>query len=162
MPRVALIDNPSLVQYFGKHVLAGPEEELLESFYFNLGAQWITSMVKAESIVSQPLASGSPEAQALRSHVLERLTIFLAEARRKQTEYTVESLKQDGKFIVTEVRDLQVKYTLRSSGKEFSHFEVSFPTLYEPVTLLSERLDLVRYGQQEWQQGCHFDGICHC
>lgn len=114
-----------MVQYFGKHILAGPEEELLESFYLNLGARWITSMVKAESIVSQPLPISTPASQTLRNHVLERLTIFLAEARRKQSEYTIESLKQEGRFVVTEVRGLQVKYTLRQGKQEFSHFEVS-------------------------------------
>lgn len=114
-----------MVQYFGKHILAGPEEELLESFYLNLGARWISSMVKTEILVSQPLPASTPASQALRNHVLERLTIFLAEARRKQSEYTIESLKQAGRFAVTEVRGLQVKYTLRQGKQEVSHYEVS-------------------------------------
>ena len=114
-----------MVQYFGKHVLAGPEEELLESFYLNLGARWISSMVKTEILVSQPLPTSTPASQVLRNHVLERLTIFLAEARRKQSEYTIESLKQAGRFVVTEVRGLQVKYTLRQGKQEVSHYEVS-------------------------------------
>ena len=115
-----------MAQYFGKHILAGPEEELLEAFYLNLGARWITSMVKTESIVNQPLSRGTSESQALRHHVLERLTIFLAEARRKQSEYAIESLKKEGRFLVKEVRGLQVKYTLRQGKQEYCHFEVSF------------------------------------
>lgn len=125
MIQVALVDNATMVQYFGQHIMAGPEEELLETFYFNLGARWITTLVKTESLISNPLPHQTQEAQTLRHHVLERLTIFLAEARRKQSEYTIETLKKDGKFEVREVRGLQVKYTLRPGKHEVSHFEVS-------------------------------------
>jgi septum formation topological specificity factor MinE len=141
-----LIDNPTLVQYFGKHILAGPEEELLESLYLNLGARWITSMVKAESLVSQPLPRGTPESQALRNHVLERLTIFLAEARRKQSAYTIESLKKEGAFVVAEVRGLQVKYTLRQGRQEHAHFEVSSCSLRSPSSSIDD-VDTIRYCQ---------------
>lgn len=114
-----------MIQYFGKHVLAGPEEELLEGFYFALGARWISSMVKTESLISHPQTKQSPQAVALRSHVIERLTIFLAEARRKQAEYTIDVLRQEGRFLVSEVRGLQVRYTLRHGRQEYAHYEVS-------------------------------------
>lgn len=120
-----MIDNATMVQYFGKHILAGPEEELLESYYLGLGARWISSMVKTETITNNPLTQQTANSQALRTHVLERLTIFLAEARRKQSEISIETLKQEGKFVISEVRGLQVKYTLRQARQEHSHFEVS-------------------------------------
>lgn len=61
----------------------------------------------------------------MRKHVLERLTIFLAEARRKQSEYTVEYLSKEGNFNVVEVRDLKAKYTYRNGRKEYYHSEVN-------------------------------------
>lgn len=146
--QVALIDNPTLVQYFGKHILAGPEEELLENLYLNLGARWISSMTKTESLTSGPLAHPTPQAQALRHRALERLTIFLAEARRKQSEYSIEWLKQEGRFTVKEVRGLQVRYTLRQGKQEYSHYEVwDFPYTsrdregeYGSLTILADTL----------------------
>jgi hypothetical protein len=122
---VALVDNITLIQNFGKHVLAGPEEEILESFYASLGARWISSMVKTESIVHHPQPPNSPQAVSLRQHALERLTIFLGETRRKQSDYSVDWLKKEGHFGVNEVRDLKVKYTLRQGKQEFAHYEVS-------------------------------------
>jgi hypothetical protein len=114
-----------LIQNFGKYVLAGPEEELLETFYLSLGARWISSMVKTEHITHHPLPTPTDEARKLRQHALERLTIFLAEARRKQSEYSVEWLKKEGNFAVKEVKDLKAKHTLRQGKQEYAHYEVS-------------------------------------
>lgn len=145
-----MIDNPTMVQYFGRHILAGPEEELLEGFYFALGARWITSMVKTESLISHPLSKQSAEAVALRQHVLERLTIFLAEARRKQAEYTIDVLRQEGRFVINEVRGLQVRYTLRSGRQEHAHYEVS-QVIFVAGTF-ADLLDPLRHSQQEQQE----------
>jgi hypothetical protein len=82
--------------------------------------------VKTEYVTSHTLPSSSDQARYLRQHVLERLTIFLAEARRKQSEYTVESLSKDGNFSVTEVRDLKARYIYRNGRNEYSHLEVSW------------------------------------
>ena len=57
--------------------------------------------------------------------MLERLTIFLAEARRKQSDYTVDVLNKDGNFSVREVRDLKARYTYRNGKNEYQHLEVS-------------------------------------
>jgi hypothetical protein len=122
---VALVDNITLIQNFGKYVLAGPEEVLLETFYASLGASWISSMVKTEYITNHPSTHLTDQAKSLHKHVLERLTIFLAEARRKQSDYSIEWLKQDGNFSVREVRDLKAKHILRQGKQEYAHYEVS-------------------------------------
>lgn len=66
----------------------------------------------------------SDQAQALRRHVLERLTIFLAEARRNKSDWTVEGLNKEGTFVVQEVRDLKARYTYVGGGKNVQHHEV--------------------------------------
>jgi hypothetical protein len=126
---VALVDNITLIQNFGKYVLAGPEEVLLETFYASLGASWISSMVKTEYITNYPSTHLTDQARTLHKHVLERLTIFLAEARRKQSDYSIDWLKQDGNFSVREVRDLKAKHILRQGKQEYAHYEVSLPFL---------------------------------
>ena len=81
-------------------------------------------MVKTEYIPHHPSSVLSDQAKALRRHVLERLTIFLAEARRKQSEYTVEWLSKEGNFGLVEVRDLKARYTYRNGRNEYQHLEV--------------------------------------
>jgi hypothetical protein len=136
---VALVDNITLIQNFGKYVLAGPEEVLLETFYASLGASWISSMVKTEYITNHPSTHLTDQAKLLHKHVLERLTIFLAEARRKQSDYSIEWLKQEGNFSVREVRDLKAKHILRQGKQEYAHYEVSLPFWVWRVTQLMSR-----------------------
>jgi ABC-type glutathione transport system ATPase component len=114
-----------LIQNFGRYVLTGPEEEILEDFYHKLGAKWISSMVQTEHITQHPLSHPTDQAKQLRQHALERLTIFLAEARRQQSDYKIEWLKDGANFTVKEVRDLKAKYTLRLGRQEHTHYEVS-------------------------------------
>lgn len=101
------------------------QEQLLETFYENLGAKPLSSLIKTEHIPQGPSPNPSAEALSLRKHVLERLTIFLAEARRKQSEYTVEYLSKEGNFNVVEVRDLKARYTYINGRNQYHHSEVS-------------------------------------
>jgi hypothetical protein len=103
------------------------QEHLLENFYEHLGSRPLSSLVKTEYVTSHTLPTGSDQARQLRQHVLERLTIFLAEARRKQSDYTVDSLSKDGNFTVVEVRDLKARYIYRDGKNEYSHLEASHP-----------------------------------
>lgn len=136
------MDNITLIQNFGKYVLAGPEEVLLETFYASLGARWISSMVKTEYITNHPSTHLTDQARSLHRHVLERLTIFLAEARRKESGYSIEWLKQDGNFSVREVRDLKAKHILRQGKQEYAHYEVSL--FSRRVKLMIRRCMLLR------------------
>ncbi|KAK4683722.1 hypothetical protein P7C73_g6509, partial [Tremellales sp. Uapishka_1] len=125
----AVVDNITLMQYFGRHVLAAPEEHLLESFYASLGSLSLSSMVKTDYIPTGNFPSLSDQAQALRRHVLERLTIFLAETRRKQSDYSVDWLAKEGNFNVMEVRELKVRYTLKTAGRsDVPHLETLYAT----------------------------------
>ena len=113
-----------MLQYFGQHVLAAPEEQLLETFYEQLGAKTLSSQVQTRYVASAPTATISAQAQALRRHVLERLTIFLAEARRRSSGYTAGFLAKDDNFEIQEVRDLKAKYTYTAGKQEHNHLEV--------------------------------------
>lgn len=131
-----------MLQYFGRYVLAAPEvscrdsltgprniakikEHLLETFYTNLGAQPLSSLIKTEHLLGHVSSTPSSQATAQRKHVLERLTIFLAEARRKQSDYSAEWLSKEGNFDLLEVRDLKARYTYRNGRHEYHHTEVS-------------------------------------
>ncbi|WWC62006.1 uncharacterized protein I303_104593 [Kwoniella dejecticola CBS 10117] len=125
---VSVVDSVTLLQYFGQYILAAPEEHILEEFYTSLGARSLTSFVKRQYISDSPSPHPSDHAQALRRHVLERLTIFLAEARRKQSEYTSENLSKEGNFTIQEVRELKVKYTYKNGKNEHYHYEILYAT----------------------------------
>ncbi|KAK8864438.1 hypothetical protein IAR55_001687 [Kwoniella newhampshirensis] len=126
---VAIVDNVSMLQYFGQYILAAPEEHILEEFYISLGARVLSSFVKRSYIATElPTQVQSDQAKALRRHVIERLTIFLAEARRKQSDYNVETLNKEGNFTINEVRDLKVRYTYRNGRSEHHHMETLYAT----------------------------------
>ncbi|WVF71489.1 hypothetical protein IAT40_006295 [Kwoniella sp. CBS 6097] len=125
---VSVVDHITMLQYFGQYILAAPEEHILEDFYAALGAKPLSSYVQRRYIADGPSAAPSDHANALRKHVLERLTIFLAEARRKQSDYTSDTLSKDGNFIIAEVRELKVKYTYRNGRTEHNHYETLYAT----------------------------------
>ena len=89
-----------------------------------LGARPLSSLVKTEHIPHGVVSVQSDQAKTLRRHVLERVTIFLNEARRKQSEYAVDWLSKEGNFHIAEVRDLKARYTYRNGKQEYQHLEV--------------------------------------
>jgi hypothetical protein len=97
------------------------QEALLERFY----AHSLDSQVRTEYMTQGQISGETERARSLKKHVLERLTIFLAEARRKQSEYTVEWLGKEGNFKVAEVRQLSAIYSLLDGRKSHMHEEVS-------------------------------------
>lgn len=105
---------------------ADKQEQLLETFYEHLGAKSLSSLIKTEYIPHHPSPAPSVQSVALRKHVLERLTIFLAEARRKQSAYNSEWLSKEGNFQIQDVRDLKARYTYRNGKHEYAHHEVSW------------------------------------
>ncbi|OCF40369.1 hypothetical protein I317_05804 [Kwoniella heveanensis CBS 569] len=125
---VSVVDHITMLQYFGQYILAAPEEHLLEEFYEALGAKPLSSFVRRQYITDGPSQTPSDHAKALRKHVLERLTIFLAEARRKQSDYTSDTLSKEGNFAISEVRELKVKYTYRNGRTEHNHYETLYAT----------------------------------
>lgn len=116
-------------------LLTHAQEQLLEDFYAHLGAKPLTSLVKVDHIHSGALQRTSSQSQVLRQHVLERLTIFLAETRRRSAEYSAEWLMKEGNFVIEEVRDLKARFTLKYGTRAQSHLEVG-PRLILPVGVL--------------------------
>ncbi|WVQ99431.1 hypothetical protein IAU59_006566 [Kwoniella sp. CBS 9459] len=125
---VSVVDHITMLQYFGQYILAAPEEHILEEFYEALGAKPLSSFVRRQYITDGPSSTPSDHAKALRKHVLERLTIFLAEARRKQSDYTSDTLSKEGNFTISEVRELKVRYTYRNGRTEQNHYETLYAT----------------------------------
>ncbi|WWC89285.1 uncharacterized protein L201_004206 [Kwoniella dendrophila CBS 6074] len=125
---VSVVDRVTLLQYFGQYILAAPEEHILEEFYAALGAKQLSSFVNRQYISDTPSPTPSNQTQALRRHVLERLTIFLAEARRRQSDYTPDSLSKEGNFTIQEVKDLRVRYTYKNGRSEHHHYETLYAT----------------------------------
>ena len=111
------------------------QEQLLESLYLNLGSRHLSGLVKTNIVPHQPRTSASPQAIALRQHVLERLTIFLAE-RKAKGDLNIESLSKKDNFKVQEVQHLTAKYTYQPGKKEYHHTEVSHHPLGEQDHLL--------------------------
>ena len=81
--------------------------------------------MKTEHIPHGVNSAQSDQAKALRRHVLERVTIFLSEARRKQSDYAADWLSKEGNFNISEVRDLKARYTYRNGKQEYQHLEVN-------------------------------------
>ncbi|KAL7421639.1 hypothetical protein Q5752_003408 [Cryptotrichosporon argae] len=127
---IAVIDNITILQYFGTYILAAPEEHLLEQFYASLGARHLNTLVHADHITYNPLPRGSDAAAKLRRHVLDRVTIFLSEPRRRGGDYGAEWLARPGNFEVAEVGELKCRWTLRQGKVERQHLE----TLYAYAT----------------------------
>jgi hypothetical protein len=90
--------------------------------------------------------------------VLERLTIFLAEARRRSAEYTADWLAKEGNFGVQEVRSLQARYTYRNAGREYHHLEVCHPVDAAKQGVNAE-VDAVCDSEQVKGEGHHTYGV---
>lgn len=126
-PQVSIIDEFSLLQYFGDHILAAPEEQLLETFYGHLGARHLSSMVKVDSVHHGLQAHTSSQADTMRKHVLERLMIFLADPKRVKIDHTADSLAKEGNFVIREARTLDSRYVFSNGRDMYPHTEVSIP-----------------------------------
>lgn len=132
-----------MLQFFGHHIQAAPEEQLLEMFYEHLGARKLSSQVKVEHIPHGLQSYVSAETQALRKHVLERLLIFLADARRMKTDYTADGLAKEGVFTIREARTVEAKWVFSNGREMYPHTEVS-----GLCTTIRRLADVVRYDGQ--------------
>lgn len=101
-----------------------PEEQLLERFYGQLGSQPLSSRVNTESIPSGIKPGSSRTTASAHRHVLERLTIYLAQATRKETDYTADWLSKGDNFVVQEAADIKARFTYRHGRVIREHVEV--------------------------------------
>lgn len=136
----AIVDNAAVLSFFGKFILAAPEEQLLEQFYGQLGAKPLSSRMAVENIPQSIRPGTSSDAIKLRKHILERLTIFLSQhgGGRKHSDYSTEFLNKGDNFVVQEAGRIKIRYTYRDGKTVQQHLEVSRRHEY------SDSLDSVR------------------
>ncbi|WYZ38743.1 hypothetical protein EsH8_III_000657 [Colletotrichum jinshuiense] len=119
--RIVILDDIISYRLFKDYLITAPEEEVLEEFYHQLGAQNLSSLVEEEVRIG-PHADKQDRAAALRKHVLERSKIFLHEYANYRRDY----IKHDAKWLekslrVELVRSVALRRSLR--GHSQSHTE---------------------------------------
>ncbi|KAF4779843.1 hypothetical protein HER10_EVM0007195 [Colletotrichum scovillei] len=119
--RIVILDDIISYRLFKDYLITAPEEEVLEEFYHQLGAQTLSSLVEEEVRIG-PHADKQDRAAALRKHVLERSKIFLHEYANYRRDY----IKHDAKWLekslrVELVRSVALRRSLR--GHSQSHTE---------------------------------------
>ncbi|KAK1655483.1 hypothetical protein BDP81DRAFT_306217 [Colletotrichum phormii] len=119
--RIVILDDIISYRLFKDYLITAPEEEVLEEFYHQLGAQTLSSLVEEEVRIG-PHADKQDRAAALRKHVIERSKIFLHEYANYRRDY----IKHDAKWLekslrVELVRSVALRRSLR--GHSQSHTE---------------------------------------
>jgi hypothetical protein len=99
------------------------QEDLLEDFYSRLGSPQLSALVKEEYKVGGIPTGNTQTATALRSLVLERLTLFLSERNRSSSDLTLEHLKKEGNFQVLETASVSLKRTFKQGQLERSNVQ---------------------------------------
>ncbi|KIV77035.1 hypothetical protein PV11_08873 [Exophiala sideris] len=113
-----IIDDYLNYNLFKTNILAAPQEETLEDFYFALGAPLLSALVE-EAARHGPRAPDQKPAERLQKQILERSTLFLH-------EQPPDTIKHDAKWLE---KNLQVQLvssiSLRRSlkGRDISHTE---------------------------------------
>ncbi|KAL0943867.1 hatpase c domain-containing protein [Colletotrichum truncatum] len=119
--RIVILDDIISYRLFKDYLITAPEEEVLEEFYYQLGAQNLSSLVEEEVRIG-PHADKQDRAAKLRKHVLERSKIFLHEYSNYRRDY----IKHDAKWLEKSLRvELVRSVALRRSlkGHSQSHTE---------------------------------------
>ncbi|KAJ4514434.1 hypothetical protein HRR83_001916 [Exophiala dermatitidis] len=113
-----IIDDYLNYNLFKTNILAAPQEESLEDFYFALGSPLLSSLVEEAARHGPRLADQKP-AQKLQKQILERSTLFLH-------EQPPDTIKHDAKWLeknltVQLVSSISLRRSLR--GRNISHTE---------------------------------------
>ncbi|KAJ6438394.1 cytokinesis protein sepA [Purpureocillium lavendulum] len=119
--QVVVLDDIISYRLFKEHLICAPEEDVLETFYLQLGAQKLSSLVQEDIRIGHQMPNHK-DAESLRKHVLERSKIFLYE----YANYRRDAIKHDTKWLEKHLRVAMVRsVALRRSLKEHrqSHTE---------------------------------------
>ncbi|EXJ72432.1 uncharacterized protein A1O5_04936 [Cladophialophora psammophila CBS 110553] len=113
-----IIDDYINYNLFKASILAAPQEESLEDFYFALGSPLLSSLVE-EAARHGPRAEDQKPAQKLQKQILERSTLFLH-------EQPPDNIKHDAKWLeknlqVQLVSSISLRRSLR--GRNVTHTE---------------------------------------
>lgn len=113
-----IVDEYVNYNLFKTDILAAPQEEILEEFYYSLGSPLLSTLVE-EFSRHGPRASDQVPAEKLRKQILERSTLFLH-------EQTPDTIKHDAKWLENNVTvQLVSSISLRRSlrDRNISHTE---------------------------------------
>ncbi|PNY26469.1 Uncharacterized protein TCAP_03605 [Tolypocladium capitatum] len=119
--QIVVLDDIISYRLFKESLICAPEEDILETFYLQLGAQKLSSLVQEDVRIGHHTANHK-KAEPLRKHVLERSKIFLYE----YVNYRRDSIKHDTKWLDKNLRVEMVRsVALRRSLKDHrqSHTE---------------------------------------
>ncbi|KAK2603456.1 hypothetical protein QQS21_004316 [Conoideocrella luteorostrata] len=119
--QIVVLDDIISYRLFKEHLICAPEEDTLEAFYLQLGAQKLSSIVQ-EDVRIGPHTARQKTAEQLRKHVVERSKLFLYE----YANYRRDAVKHDSKWLeknlrVETVRSVALRRTLK--GHRQSHTE---------------------------------------
>lgn len=119
--QIVVVDDIISYRLFKEYLTCAPEEDALETFYMQLGAQKLSSIVQ-EDVRIGPHTTSHKTAEQLRKHVVERSKIFLYE----YANYRRDAVKHDSKWLeknfrVEMVRSVALRRTLQ--GHRQSHTE---------------------------------------
>lgn len=119
--QIVVFDDIISYRLFKDHLICAPEDDVLETFYLQLGAQRLSSIVQ-EDVRIGPHSNQLKKAESLRKHVLERSKIFLYE----YVNYRRDTIKHDTKWLeknlrVEMVRSVALRRTLQ--GQRQTHTE---------------------------------------
>lgn len=118
---IVVVDDIISYRLFKEQLLCAPEDDTLETFYIQLGAHPLSSLVEEDVRIGSPSQRKQAEA-SLRKHVIERSKIFLFEYANVRRD----AIKHDSKWLeknlqVAVVRSVSLRRTLK--GNQRSHTE---------------------------------------
>jgi hypothetical protein len=142
-----IVDDYINYNLFKASVLAAPQEETLEDFYFALGAPLLSTLVE-EAARHGPRSSDQRPAQKLQKQIMERAKIFLH-------DQPPDSIKHDTKWLEKNLSVLLVpSISLRRSlkGRDLTHTEKRTAVVTQvnreyTLWIVGERPDLYQVSQ---------------
>ncbi|RCI16057.1 hypothetical protein L249_2073 [Ophiocordyceps polyrhachis-furcata BCC 54312] len=118
--QIVVLDDIINYRLFKEHLICAPEEDALETFYLQLGAQRLSSLVH-EDVRTGSHTANHKEAESLRKHVVERSKIFLYE----YSNYRRDAIKHDTKWLeknleVQTVRSVALRRSLKNHRQSYT------------------------------------------
>lgn len=125
--QIVVVDDFISYQLFKDHLMCAPEDDTLETFYHQLGAPRLSSIVDEDTKVGSH-TNRTDKAEKLRKHVFERSKIFLFE----YGSYRKDHVKHDSRWLeknltVVMVRSVALRRTLK--GQTRTHTEKRSATI---------------------------------
>ncbi|KAG8964407.1 hypothetical protein FRC03_001808 [Tulasnella sp. 419] len=117
--QVVIVDDTNAYSLFSDSLYAAPEEDILETFYQNLGSPRLTSLIKEEYQPQNVENSESRIATETRNLIIQRFPLLLHE-RNTHAKVRMEWLSQGENFTVRGCQRLKLSRTLTFQGKSNS------------------------------------------